>query len=357
MKYYALMDKRVCGPLEAETLLSLPDFGRGTLVQAQERFDSDNSRWTEAGEVPLLAVLMDTRDRGASQARSAAALDAYTAARRANERDALSLKLEVVESVVAQRAAMEGARDELARLGARLEAAEAALKGIRGAIYSVAAVAGLVGLAALGLAWRGGRPAPEAPVAPVTPTAPPIPAATPSRPVPAPAPARPPAPKPVAFVLPPPPAPAPDPADGQAAVELVRGFLLTAPSPERCPRTLEEALDGEGGPARTPQELVDCGAARRAAALRAALVDRQRWSKRKADKFLRRVFADRGGFDAVFPAASSARLLGGRTYEVELSRRDLLTPALSVLLNADFPAGALPAQRYEADLATGSLRP
>lgn len=356
MKYYALMDQSLHGPFDAEALTTLPNFTRRTLVQMQERFDSDYSRWTEAGDVPLLAVLMDTRDRGATHARSAAALDAYSAARRANERDIGALRREVVEGVQAQRAAMEGAREDLAKVVVRIADVETALKDIKKAICWGVAVGGAVGLALLARSWTSPRPG--AVVPPVQDS--PAPKAVLEPPAPLPPPAavqatREPEPAKPAPVAAPKPVPPPD-AEGEA-VALVKGAALPAAGVAPCPRSLEELLQGGAGPARTAPERADCRAVARFAALRASLVGQRGWTEGKAVGLLTGVVKAKGGFDAVFPPYASVRRQGAGAYEVELGRRDLLTPAVSVLLNSDLPAEDAGPDRYAADLKARSVKP
>lgn len=361
VRYYAMMDQSLHGPLEAATLLALPNFSRRTLVQGQERFNSDYSRWTEAGEVPLLAMLMDTRDRGATYARSAAALDAFSAARRADERDAAALKRDVVEGVAAQRAAMEGVRDELARIAVRIADVETGLKGIKTAIWFGTVVVGLIGLALLARPGVSGRPDPGAQPIPKREAAMPAPAAK----LPASAPLKEEPAKPSRAVAPPqkpvaakPQAKVREPKEEESdAVELVRSFLIPSPPADRCPRTLEEALEDSGTAARTPQEVVDCRAIARILALRDALAARRRWSAIKALKRIRGAMSDMGGFEAAFPAKTAALRMKGKAYEVTIGRSDMLTRRLSALFDSRLPIDANPPLRYLADLATGSVLP
>lgn len=357
MKYYAMLDERVCGPFEPETLTGLPGCSRRTLVQPQERLNSGHPRWSEAGDVPLLAVLMDMRDRGGAPARFSIPRDDFRTPRRGHER---GLTGATVEEAPARPAAPDDGRSEFGRLAGRLEALERAVRGVRTAVYCGTAVVGLVGmLAALSLkdVRRGPALAAQAAVqrepapSPAPPPAPPVPAA--------PAPSRPAA----AAKAPAAPAPSrrPPPAavdeEAEAALELVEGHRLPASGAARCPRSVMEARTKLGAPARTPREASSCAAMEAVLTLYDTLVAEHRWPEDKAARLLDRVVRERGGLDAAFPPESRARRLAGRTYAVELRRRDTLSAALAVLLDSDIPPAAPAVLRYEADLASGEVRP
>lgn len=361
MKYYAMLDERLCGPYEAEALTSLPGCSRRTLVQPQERLHSGHPRWREAGEVPLLAVLMDSRDRGGAPARFTIPRDPFRAPPKGHERDLVGSGREDVEEGAARSAEAQDAAAEVGRLAGRLEALECAVRGVRTAVYCGTAVLGLVGLfAALSLKDARREPTPAAAAA-----------------VPEPAPRPPSPPSPVVQATPAPNRPAaagkaqaqraPEPSrrsppaavdeDAEAALELVAGYRLPASGAARCPRSVMEARTKLGAPARTPREASSCAAMEAVLTLYDTLVAEHRWPEDKAARLLDRVVRERGGLDAAFPPESRARRLAGRTYAVELRRRDTLSAALAVLLDSDIPPAAPAVLRYEADLSSGEVRP
>ncbi|MBI3297634.1 MAG: hypothetical protein HYZ75_05690 [Elusimicrobia bacterium] len=321
MKYYAYLDKRLNGPLEAETLTALPDFSRLTLVQTEDRYEAEQDRWTEAGDVPLLALLLETRERRART--------------EANRR-------QVAANEANRRAALEAAAKDLSKIEARLASVETALTRLIGRV--TLAAGGAAVLAVLGLCWSFmGRAEPTASVA-----APPVPG--PSRVSVAEIPAA--VPVPAADVAARPAAPprravparpaAPDP-DESEAVALVRRSLIPEPDPVPCPRSYDEAVLGEGGPARTPRELVDCWAWRRFSAAAEGLSASRRWSKRKAVKTLSADMEKLGGFEGSFPWHGAAKRLAPGVYEVEVGRSDRLTRVGELRL------------RYRADLRAGTV--
>lgn len=360
MKYYAMLDERVCGPFEAETLTNLPGCSRRTLVQPQERLNSGHPRWSEAGDVPLLAVLMDMRDRGGAPARFSIPRGDFRPPRGGGERPPAGSVREAVEERPARPAAPDDARSEFGRLAARLEGLERAVRGVRTAVYCGTAVVGLVGLlAALSLKDRRFGPDPAAQPAvhrepaasPAPPPAPPV-RATPAPSQPAAKAAPEPAPEP-SRRLP----PAGEDEDAAAAVELVEGYRLPASATVRCPRSVMEARTKLGAPARTPREASACAAMEAALSLYDTLVVTHRWPEDRAALLLDRIVRERGGLDAVFPLESRARREAGRAYTVELRRRDTLSAALAVLLDSDLPPARPGVLRYEADLDSGEVHP
>lgn len=348
MKYYAMVDESLCGPFAAEALITLRGFTRRTLVQSQDRLDSGNPRWCEAGDVPLLAVLLDMQDRTPGPARLASVRAGYRPARRPNAVSVTEPLQEVVQAAPARQTDLDGALSELGRVAGRLEALEGAVRGVRTAVYCGTAVLGLLGLLAsaqLLLAVRRG-PAAAAVSAPAEP-----PSALAAAEAPATRPAE--APR---LAAPPRSRPAPRDDEAGTAVALVLGSRLPASAVARCPRSVAEARAQLGVLARTPREASACAAMEGVLSLYDALVDRHGWSEDKAAPLLDRVIRERGGLEAAFPLTTSARRLTGRTYAVELARRDALTPALSVLLDSDLAPASPPVVRYEADLDTGDVR-
>ena len=347
MKYYAMVDERLCGPFEAESLITLRGFTRRTLVQSQDRLDSGNPRWSEAGDVPLLAVLLDMQDRRPGPARFASVRAGHRPARRSNAVSVTEPRHEVVQAGAVRHVDLDGALSEFGRVAGRLEALEGAVRGVRTAVYCGTAVLGLLGLLASAQFLLAVRREPAA--AEVSPAVqpPPVRAAVEA------------AVKVAALRPAQPPRPRPTPQDGEAgaAVELVLGYRLPASAAVRCPRLVAETRTRLGALARTPREASACAAMEGVLSLYDALVNRHGWFEDKAALLLDRVIRERGGLDAVFPRRTSARPLTGRRYAVELARRDALTPALSVLLDTDMEPASPPVLRYEADLDTGEVRP
>ncbi len=233
---------------------------------------------------------------------------------------------------------------------------------------------GLLALGALAAAFLYKKTPPPAPAAkaPVVP-AEPVPIAQPAPPPPA-AVEPPAAPRPAPVKKPkarpkPKPKPAGDPVrrailertsrqEEAAAAAFVKSYLSPSPAPKPCPRTMEEVRTGEAGPARTPLEASDCWAWTRLSAAAEGLAAARGLERGHALSALENDLAGWGGFAAVFPAVESVRRVGGRQFEVELRRDDLLGRKIHERYGLSVSSGsAALSLRYEVDLASASLRP
>jgi hypothetical protein len=137
---------------------------------------------------------------------------------------------------------------------------------------------------------------------------------------------------------------------------LVLNFLAPNPAPGICPRGLDEFVAGDGGPARTPQEALECWTWKRVGAAADALAQARRQARDEALADLQVDVMGWGGFGKLFPLEVRAEKSEGRTYRVDLVRRDLLAEKLATRYKLKL-TGAETALSYEVDVTERSLRP
>lgn len=69
MKYWLFENENISGPFSPEQLRDMPSFGPGTLAHPDERFDPAAERWTAAGDIPQLALVLAAKERAIHEGR------------------------------------------------------------------------------------------------------------------------------------------------------------------------------------------------------------------------------------------------------------------------------------------------
>lgn len=152
-------------------------------------------------------------------------------------------------------------------------------------------------------------------------------------------------------------APAKPAADEPEPQALVLNFLAPSPAPGMCPRGLDELVAGDGGPARTPQEALECWTWSRVGAAADALAKGRKIAREEALADLQVDAMGWGGFGKLFPLDVKSERTEGRVYKVVLTRRDLLAEKLATRYKLKKLTGAETSLSYEADVAERSVRP
>lgn len=153
------------------------------------------------------------------------------------------------------------------------------------------------------------------------------------------------------------PAPAKPVQDEPEPQALVLNFLSPSPAPGLCPRGLDELVAGDGGPARTPQEALECWTWSRVGAAADALAEGRKIAREEALADLQVDAMGWGGFGKLFPLDVRTERTEGRVYKVVLTRRDLLAEKLATRYKLRKLVGAETSLSYEADVAQRSVRP